>query len=416
MHRALRIAIDCRIANSQQGVGTAVLALAKALSDSEILDQEYTFIVREDMLDWLAPYIYGPCRLQGIPLPKTSPPSVVSRLKAAVGRITPLRHLWHKLHGRNDRIPVSDGYVEAQQFDVVHFPTQTAYLTDVPSIYQPWDLQHLHYPEFFSKEIFSEREREYRAFCNQARYVCVQTEWTKRDIIEQYRLPESKVVVIPWGSVLEAYETPAEEATRATIEKYSFPERFFFYPAVTWPHKNHIVILRALHILKTDSGVTSHVYFSGRSTSQRPMLDQIAQDLGISEQVHYLGFLTPEELQIVFRRATAMIFASKFEGFGLPILEAFDAGLPVLSSRASTLPEVAGDGALYFGPDSPEELASLMSLILNAPEVRRDLTRKGALVLSQHSIDKTAAGFRELYKKTVEASSPKQHSTVSAEN
>jgi glycosyltransferase involved in cell wall biosynthesis len=146
------------------------------------------------------------------------------------------------------------------------------------------------------------------------------------------------------------------------------------------------------------------------------MLDQIARDLGISEQVHFLGFLTPEELQIVFRTATAMIFASKFEGFGLPILEAFDAGLPVLSSNASTLPEVGGEGALYFGPDSPEELASLMRLILDAPEVRKDLTRKGAMVLSQHSIDKTAAGFRELYKKTVELSSPKQHSTISAEN
>ena len=110
-----------------------------------------------------------------------------------------------------------------------------------------------------------------------------------------------------------------------------------------------------------------------------------------------------------------MIFASKFEGFGLPILEAFDASLPVLSSSASTLPEVAGDGALYFGPDSPAELALLMKLILDLPQMREDLTRKGALVLSQHSIDKTAAGFRELYKKTAELSR-RQHSTVSAES
>jgi len=68
MNRKLRIAVDCRIEDSQQGVGTAVLALAKALSDSNIEDQEYTFIVREDMRDWLAPYVYGPCRLVGIPV------------------------------------------------------------------------------------------------------------------------------------------------------------------------------------------------------------------------------------------------------------------------------------------------------------------------------------------------------------
>ena len=168
MHRNLRIAVDCRIANAQQGIGTAVLALAKAFSDSKVTGQEYTFIVREDMMDWLAPYVYGPCTLHGISVPKPGPVSPVSRLKSTVGRIKPLQRIWHKMHGRNEQIPVSDGYVEAQQFDVVHFPTQTAYLTDIPSIYQPWDLQHLHYPEFFSKDIFARREREYRAFSNRA--------------------------------------------------------------------------------------------------------------------------------------------------------------------------------------------------------------------------------------------------------
>ena len=145
VNRKLRIAVDCRIENSKQGVGTAVLALAKALSDSSVADQEYTFIVRQDMLEWLAPYTYGPCSLVGIPA------STLSTVKAAFRWIAPLRFLWHKMPGTRVQIPVSDGYVEAQQFDLVHFPTQAAYLTDLPSIYQPWDLQHRHYPQFFSK-------------------------------------------------------------------------------------------------------------------------------------------------------------------------------------------------------------------------------------------------------------------------
>jgi glycosyltransferase involved in cell wall biosynthesis len=400
MHRNLRIAVDCRITNAQQGIGTAVLALAKAFSDSKITGQEYNFIVREDMLDWLAPYIYGPCKLHGIPVPKAAQASPVSGLKAAVGRIKPLQRIWHKLDGRNERIPVSDGYVEAQNFDIVHFPTQTAYLTGLTSIYQPWDLQHLHYPEFFSKEVFAQREREYRAFCNQAAYVCVQAEWTKRDVIDHYRLPDEKVVVIPWGSVLEAYKPPSEESAGAVVKKFNLPRDFFFYPAVTWPHKNHKVIIRALHLLKADYGLAPPVYFSGRTTSQRPMLDQIAGDLGISEQIHYVGFLTPEELQIFFKKATAMLFPSKFEGFGLPILEAFHARVPVICSNATTLPEVAGDAALYFNSDSADELASLMKLILDSTGLRDELIRKGSLELSRHSIAKTAAGFQELYERT----------------
>jgi glycosyltransferase involved in cell wall biosynthesis len=408
MNRKLRIAVDCRIEDSQQGVGTAVLALAKALSDSNIEDQEYTFIVREDMRDWLAPYVYGPCRLVGIPVSK------FSTVKAALRWIAPLKFLWHKVRGRMAQIPVSDGYVEDQQFDIVHFPTQAAYLTDLPSIYQPWDLQHLHYPEFFSRSEFSLRERYYRAFCERASCVCVQAEWTKQDVIKHYGLTADKVVVIPWGSVFDAYKAPSSEAICATVEKYSLPKQFFFYPAATWPHKNHEAIFRALQILKCEHGTTPHVYFTGSSWGHRPALDKLARELDIFEQVHFLGFLTPEELQAVFSAATAMVFPSKFEGFGLPILEAFHARLPVLSSNATTLPEVAGDAALYFDPNSPIELASLMEEILKTPEVREELIRRGTGVLSQHSINETAASFQALYRRIAELSSQRDRLSLAS--
>jgi glycosyltransferase involved in cell wall biosynthesis len=398
--RRLRIAVDCRIESSNEGTGTAVLALAMALSKSKAADQEYTFIVREELQSWLAPYVYGPCRLVGIPSSK------LSRWKAALRWIAPLRFVWQKLRGGIAHVPVSDGYVEAQQFDLVHFPTQIGYLTELPSIYQPWDLQHLHYPQFFSKATFDLRERYYRAYCGRAAYVCVQAEWTRQDVIKQYGLPADKVVVIPWGSVFDAYKAPSLASSRATMEKYSLPGQFFFYPAVTWPHKNHEVILRALHILKSEPGIAPQVYFTGLSTEHRAGLDELARSLGVLEQVHFLGFLKAEELQAVFSAATAMVFPSKFEGFGLPILEAFHARLPVLCSTATTLPEVAGDAALYFDPDSPAELASLMRLILDKPEVGEDLKRKGTLVLSRHSIDDTAAEFQALYERTAVLSSP----------
>jgi glycosyltransferase involved in cell wall biosynthesis len=95
-----------------------------------------------------------------------------------------------------------------------------------------------------------------------------------------------------------------------------------------------------------------------------------------------------------------MIFPSKFEGFGLPILEAFHSRLPVLSSNGSTLPEIAREGALYFDPDSPEQLSALMKTILDAPELRQELIEKGTLVLSQYSIKDTAASFQVMYAKT----------------
>jgi glycosyltransferase involved in cell wall biosynthesis len=399
MDRKLCVAVECRIENPQQGVGTAVIALAKALSDSNIADQEYTFIVRDDMRGWLAPYIYGPCKLVGIPA------SRLSAVKAALRWIKPLRFIWGKFRRREPQIPVSDGYVESQKFDLVHFPTAAAYMTPLPTIYQPQDLQHLHYPQFFSEDVFASREKCYRAFCEQASYVCVQTEWTKRDVIKLYGLPPDKVIVIPWSSVFDAYTAQSTDTVLETAKKYDLPESFFFYPAVTWPHKNHEIIFRALDLLKTEHGIMPHVYFTGSSTERRAFLEKMARDLDIYKQVHFLGFLEPEELQAVFSAATAMVFPSRFEGFGLPILEAFHSRLPVLSSNATTLPEVAGDAALYFDPDSPSELAVLMKTILETSELQQDLIRKGSLILSKYSINEMAAAFQALYERTTILSS-----------
>ncbi len=404
--RKLRIAVDCRIESSREGTGTAVIALAKALSDSKVDDQQYTFVVHEEMQGWLAPYVYGPCEMVGIPASK------LSNVKATLRWIAPLRFVWQKLRGGVAHVPVSDGYVESQMFDVVHFPTQIGYLTKLPSIYQPWDLQHLHYPQFFSNAVFDLRERYYRAFCEQASCVCVQAEWTRRDVIQRYGLPADKVVVIPWGSVFDAYKAPSQETTRGTIEKYGLPSKFFFYPAATWPHKNHEAIFRALHILKSEWGIAPHVYFTGSSMQHRAALDELAQELEVVEQLHFLGFLKPEELQAVFSAATAMVFPSKFEGFGLPILEAFQARLPVICSNATTLPEVAGDAALYFDPDSPAELATLMRKFLETPEVREGLINRGTHALSQRSMSKTAANFQALYERTAGVSRQRDHSSL----
>lgn len=398
MNLKLRVAIDCRIGDPHQGIGTAVLALAKALSDSKTANQEYTFVVREEIREWLAPYVYGPCSLKGIPS-ASQPPPPRSFIRSTVARVGPLRAIWRKLHKQTRHVPKSDGFVESQRFDVVHFPTQMAYLTELPSIYQPWDLQHLHYPQFFSESEFARRELEYRTFCESAACVCVQAEWTKRDIVNHYKIASEKVAVIPWGSVFDAYENPSAEEVRAATEKFNLPDHFFFYPAVTWPHKNHEIILRALHILKRDYGVAPQVLFTKSSADRRADLDKLARDLGVQKQVRFLGFVTPGELQAVFNAATAMIFPSKFEGFGLPILEAFHACLPVLSSNATTLPEVGRDGALYFDPDSAAELSALMRAILDNPNLRDDMIQKGGHVLSQHSMHETAAGFQTLYDK-----------------
>lgn len=387
----------------RQGIGTAVLALTKALSESGVDDQEYTVIVREDKMELLKPYVYGPCKLEGRPRWTPPPLSPVGKVKSALSKIPPAKALWDRMRRTEPGIPNSDGYVESMGFDVVHFPTQMAFRTAVPSIYQPWDLQHLHYPEFFSAEEIARRDLLYPAFCKQAAVVCVQAEWTRQDVMSSYGLAAEKMAIVPWGSVFEAYAAPDAAVIEAAKQTYQLPAQFLLYPAATWPHKNHEIIFHALSVLKRHHGLTPTLYCTGQITDHRAKLDELATRLGIQEQVRFLGFVSPGDLQALFSLAQAMVFASRFEGFGLPLLEAFQARLPVLAARATTLPEVGADAALYFGPDSAEELAEQIKRILSDESLRDTLRERGLQRLSQLTMAATAAGFHALYAKVASA-------------
>lgn len=252
-NRRIRIALDCSKLDPRQGIGTAVLALANALSQSENAEQQYTFIIPEILQEWLRPYIFGPCRLACVPA------SGASRLKESLRAVAPLRSVWAKLRTGLLPVPVSSGYVESEGFDLVHSPTQNACLTRLPSIYQPWDLQHLHYPHLFSKTEFALRERSYRAYCAQAAFVCVQTEWTRQDVIDKYGISPERVAVIRWGSVLDAYAASLPEQHKKRSKNIIFPGSSSFIQRLP----GHIKITRTSSALFTflRNGVKDRRFF-----------------------------------------------------------------------------------------------------------------------------------------------------------
>jgi glycosyltransferase involved in cell wall biosynthesis len=325
-----------------------------------------------------------------------------------------LRSLRERFRSYPLGVPVSDEFVESQGFDLVHFPTQVAYKTSLPSIYQPHDLQHLHYPQYFRKDEFAQRESWYRAFCAQATFVCVQTQWTKADVVAKYNLRPETVAVIPWGVALD-HDLVATKPT-ALKRKYKVGDRFFFYPAVTWPHKNHLCLLHALRTLRDEHNLTPSLVCTGAVTSYHKVLARAASETGIADQVRYLGFVPIEDLQGLYDAATAMVYPSRFEGFGLPILEAFHAGTPVLCSNSSVLPEVAQDGALYFDPDDAGELAALMFQVLQRAQTRTDLAEAGRRVVSQYSFENTARQFQALYRRCVSPVAGKLSNTLTCAN
>ena len=126
---------------------------------------------------------------------------------------------------------VSDGTIEHAGVDIVHFLCQMAFLTEVPSIYHPHDLQHVHLPEMLPARDVELRELWYRAFCEQASLVVAMTQWGRRDLIESYGLRAERTAVVPWGAVTGAFPDPTAADLVETRGELGVPEGFLLYPA-----------------------------------------------------------------------------------------------------------------------------------------------------------------------------------------
>jgi glycosyltransferase involved in cell wall biosynthesis len=294
---------------------------------------------------------------------------------------------------------LSDGTIERSGIDVMHFTFQNAFLTDVPSLYHPHDLQHLHLPEMFSSREREDREVLYQAFCRQAALVPVSSAWTRDDVIRQYGLPEDVVHVVPLAPPNAGYPIPTQEDIDEVKARLRLPERFIFYPAQTWEHKNHIGLLHALASLRDTAGLTVPLVCSGYKTPHFQKIDRVLETKALRNQVRFVGFIEPLELQCLYQLSTAVVIPTKFEAASFPLYEAFWAGKPSACSSATSLPEQAGDAALVFDPDQPEQIAAAIERLWTDDSLCTSLVEKGHERVKAFSWEKTARIFRAHYRR-----------------
>ena len=398
--RPLRVVIDARRQREgvAGGVEQVIIGLAYGLSRLTDSPDEYLFLTGLPDGDWIAPYLSGGCRV----LPSLSSPSRPTWRKR-LSRIPLLRGVWERvspsLGARTVRVPRSDGTIERAGADIVHFPRQSAFLTSVPSVYQPHDLQHLHLRQYFTARETLAREVTYRTFCAEARTVVMMTRWGRADIMAQYGLPPAKVCVIPGASVLDAYAEPTHTDMDAMRARLALPPEFAFYPAQTFPHKNHLMLLEALAIARDRMGITIPLVASGHQNDFFARIAQRATEFRLDSQIRFVGFVRPVELRALYRLARCMVFPSSFEGWGLPMVEAFHEGTPVACANVTSLPEVAGGAALLFPVDSPSAIAEQLVRLWRDDALRARLSTLGRARAAGLSWTRSARAFRAHYRR-----------------
>ena len=378
--RRLRVCLDARIPDGTHGgVQQVILGLARGLASLPEGPEEYLFLVEPGQWEWLRPYLVGPCRPLEAP---RRPPSILERARQAIRP------------GAAD----SDGTVERAGADVVHLTLQDGFRTRLPSIYMPYDLQHVHLPEFFGEAERESRERVYRDLCHQASVVVAISRWGAQDLIRTYRMPPAKVRTVHLAPAVEAYAPRSDRELGELRARLRLPESFALYPARFWPHKNHRNLLEALAALRSEGGPVVPLVLTGSGGKGDPDVRRQVAGLGLADQVTILGFVAPHEIQAAFQGSRLLVFPSLFEGFGMPVLEAFRLGVPVAASRVTCLPEIAGGAAHLFDPQDPRDLARAVGEAWTDPVLRERLVERGRARASAFTWGRTATAFRALYR------------------
>jgi glycosyltransferase involved in cell wall biosynthesis len=287
----------------------------------------------------------------------------------------------------------SDGFLESLGVDVVHFPYQSYVECALPTVYNPHDLQHRHFPEFFEPEQLAWRERVQGTALGRADAVAAESRWTADDVIREYGVDPARVHVLPRGA-----PTALFDVDEAALESLDLPSPFVLYPAASWPHKNHLRLVEALAELAS-RGVPLSLVCTGARTPHWNEVERRVGELGLGERVRHLGFVEPGALRALYRRAELAIVPSLFEGGGFPVLEAFAEGTPVACADATALPEVAGDGALLFDPTSPTAIADALARLHRSEPLREELRHRGAERIRRHDWADTAGAYADLYRR-----------------
>jgi glycosyltransferase involved in cell wall biosynthesis len=396
--KTLQVCVDARLTpGASGGIEQVVIGLANGFANMLDGRENYHFLTFHVSDSWLRPYIAGPCKILHTRL------SFRAKLRSLLNSIpgaSALAVRLLKLFGNTiNLLPLSDGTIEAAEIDIMHFTFQSAFLTGIPNIYHPWDLQHVHLPSFFAEHERLIREIKFRTYCNQAQMVSVASRWMKKELIKYLGVQQSKVKVVPMAPSVDAYPAPIEEDLSAARQKFRLPDSFLFYPAKTWGHKNHMALLEALSILRAQHGLNPPLICSGGETPFFHEIRDRMMELDLASQVRFIGFVTPLELISLYRLSRCVIFPSKYEGWGLPITEAMRLGVPVGCSALPVLREQAGDAALFFDPGDPHAIAGAIGRLWTEEELHNSLSRKGIARASRYSWDRTARIFRAHYRR-----------------
>jgi glycosyltransferase involved in cell wall biosynthesis len=261
--------------------------------------------------------------------------------------------------------------------ELLHCPGNTINPLDLslPIVLNLHDLQHRHFPEYFTADELANRDTWWVASARRADALIAASNFVRGDLQHQLDLNREKIFVTPDPLESVFFRLPGEQELEALRVRLDLPRTFFFYPAAAWPHKNHQRLIlafldariRGAQLVLTGGEQLSLVHWASHPA------------------IRLLGRVETDELIGLYHLATAMIFPSQHESWSIPIMEAMACGCPVASSNVTSLPEQVGDAGLLFDPENQMQITEAMQRLAGDAALRQTLSQRGKTRVRQWS-------------------------------
>ena len=272
-------------------------------------------------------------------------------------------------------------------------PMGISRLQGVRSVVTINDIIFRHLPRhyhFIDRHIY---DYKFRHACHEADLIIAVSECTKRDVVSFYGVEPDKVRVIYQGCD-EAFARPIDAALKAEGRGlYRLPQRFVLQVGTIEARKNALLSLKALRHMPADV----HLVLVGRTTAYADTVARYADAHGLAGRLHVLHYVPFEHLPAIYACADAFAYPSEYEGFGIPIIEAINAGLPVVAATGSCLEEAGGPAQLYVPPTDDEAMAQALLQALD-PDRRRQMVAEGRAYVARFAPDSAARQVMECYE------------------
>jgi glycosyltransferase involved in cell wall biosynthesis len=234
---------------------------------------------------------------------------------------------------------------------------------------------------------------------NSTRLITV-SNYSKRDLMEFYDIPENTIDVV-YNAANELYYVISEDEKEIAKQQLTHGKDYFYFVGAIYKRKNLINMFKAFDLFKLKTGSETKLVIIGSKRSWKGEIEDAFNQMIFRKYVIFTGRLEASEINLIANSALALTFVSQFEGFGIPIVEAFAAGCPVITSNTTSMPEIGGDAALYCDPYNPQSIADEMEKIYYNPQLREEMIDKGFEQNKKFSWEKSAEILWNSIEKTI---------------